>query len=535
MKKLLLSLLGTLILGTLSMFAENVTVSSFKTVSGNLDDNISYTTGKGGGTSNPKVNNGEIRLYQTGSGQKSGGYITITAKEGYRINSIVIGSSMATTVKYQVDNDAEVTDKSIGANDKLSVTTLSATSLTFTCMGTTSSARFYVNYISVDYTADGPITVATPIISNVYGKVTLNCDTKGATIKYNVGDAAVDAAACTETYSEPFSVTNGQYVSAYAIKDGATASEVTSKQISWEVLPCGDVVFTPESGSEITAGSTITATAENAVKYAYAFGDAEATEVEGSMLTIDAPAEAGSYTLNVTPYNVDGEAGTTATATYTVVVPTSASVDLMFECDQSTGNQISGTNMTKTDYMIASKSQSLVASLSGASNLFGGVNKSVRFGSYSNESYKQGALTITLKEAYKITSIDVTITTFKSTNNKAPKNPTWNLNINGHQMVETLTSDVKTATTYNIPFETVALADESAANTLTIKSTNAPVDVYSLKINYEPTSTGVNDIIADDANAPVEYYNLQGVRVANPESGLYIRVQGKKASKVLVK
>lgn len=38
--------------------------------------------------------------------------------------------------------------------------------------------------------------------------------------------------------------------------------------------------------------------------------------------------------------------------------------------------------------------------------------------------------------------------------------------------------------------------------------------------------------VVDDANLPVEYYNLQGVRVAQPESGLYIRVQGKKAVKI---
>jgi hypothetical protein len=41
--------------------------------------------------------------------------------------------------------------------------------------------------------------------------------------------------------------------------------------------------------------------------------------------------------------------------------------------------------------------------------------------------------------------------------------------------------------------------------------------------------------IAVDANAPVEYFNLQGVRVANPENGLFIRRQGNKATKVLVK
>ncbi len=41
--------------------------------------------------------------------------------------------------------------------------------------------------------------------------------------------------------------------------------------------------------------------------------------------------------------------------------------------------------------------------------------------------------------------------------------------------------------------------------------------------------------IAIDENAPVEYYNLQGVRVANPENGLYIVRQGSKATKVFLK
>lgn len=47
---------------------------------------------------------------------------------------------------------------------------------------------------------------------------------------------------------------------------------------------------------------------------------------------------------------------------------------------------------------------------------------------------------------------------------------------------------------------------------------------------------GVDNIAADDADtdAPIEYYNLQGVRVANPEAGLYIRRQGSRATKVLL-
>lgn len=48
-------------------------------------------------------------------------------------------------------------------------------------------------------------------------------------------------------------------------------------------------------------------------------------------------------------------------------------------------------------------------------------------------------------------------------------------------------------------------------------------------------TSGVNDVIAADADEAPVYYNLQGVRVANPANGLYIKVVGEKASKVLVK
>lgn len=47
--------------------------------------------------------------------------------------------------------------------------------------------------------------------------------------------------------------------------------------------------------------------------------------------------------------------------------------------------------------------------------------------------------------------------------------------------------------------------------------------------------TGVDSIVADKENAPVEYYNLQGVRVTKPASGVYIRRQGDKVAKVYVK
>jgi hypothetical protein len=55
---------------------------------------------------------------------------------------------------------------------------------------------------------------------------------------------------------------------------------------------------------------------------------------------------------------------------------------------------------------------------------------------------------------------------------------------------------------------------------------------------YTPSTTGIEAVSADvDANAPVEYFNIQGVKVAadNLTPGLYITRQGSKATKVLVK
>ncbi len=44
-------------------------------------------------------------------------------------------------------------------------------------------------------------------------------------------------------------------------------------------------------------------------------------------------------------------------------------------------------------------------------------------------------------------------------------------------------------------------------------------------------NAGVADVVVD-ANLPVVYYNLQGMRVNNPENGVYIRVQGNNSTKV---
>ena len=59
-------------------------------------------------------------------------------------------------------------------------------------------------------------------------------------------------------------------------------------------------------------------------------------------------------------------------------------------------------------------------------------------------------------------------------------------------------------------------------------------DGETATLKVTAATDGIADITADE-NAPVEYFNLQGVRVAEPTTGLYIRRQGGKAAKVYVK
>ena len=48
-------------------------------------------------------------------------------------------------------------------------------------------------------------------------------------------------------------------------------------------------------------------------------------------------------------------------------------------------------------------------------------------------------------------------------------------------------------------------------------------------------SAGVEGVVVDESNAPEEYYNLQGLKVAKPSNGIFIKVQGGKVSKEYVK
>ena len=49
-------------------------------------------------------------------------------------------------------------------------------------------------------------------------------------------------------------------------------------------------------------------------------------------------------------------------------------------------------------------------------------------------------------------------------------------------------------------------------------------------------AAGINDIVVpeyEDSQVPIIYYNLQGIKVKNPDTGIYIKVQGSKKEKIV--
>lgn len=57
----------------------------------------------------------------------------------------------------------------------------------------------------------------------------------------------------------------------------------------------------------------------------------------------------------------------------------------------------------------------------------------------------------------------------------------------------------------------------------------------TVPVNVTVDESAVTEIEDENANEPVEYYNLQGVKVSGNEPGIYIRRQGNKTEKVIVK
>lgn len=97
-----------------------------------------------------------------------------------------------------------------------------------------------------------------------------------------------------------------------------------------------------------------------------------------------------------------------------------------------------------------------------------------------------------------------------------------NTNDNGDKFTITDSSITVTLTQENV--------DKLKATGLVIQATGFVLDQLLL---VPDNPTGATNLVIENNDCAVEYYNLQGVRVSNPENGIFIRRQGNKTIKVI--
>ncbi len=257
MKKILtviLVFLGLLTVGAsigANAASTTVSMSSFSAISSNIDGdtNVSYLAEKGGGTSAPAINNNEIRLYQNAAGT-GGGTITITVASGYKLVGAKVGSSMATSVAYTLDDSTtKSSTESLTAGSRYEVTSISATSITFYCMGSNKNSRLYVNYLEATYETDDP--------SANYYEISFDSqngsEVKVVTVKENEliqqqADPVKEGFIFTGWYD---SAEGGNLVSF----DGLTATANVTYYAHWETDPYNYATINSENLKTVTTGS----------------------------------------------------------------------------------------------------------------------------------------------------------------------------------------------------------------------------------------------------------------------------------------
>ncbi|MGN0237809.1 MAG: leucine-rich repeat domain-containing protein [Lepagella sp.] len=85
--------------------------------------------------------------------------------------------------------------------------------------------------------------------------------------------------------------------------------------------------------------------------------------------------------------------------------------------------------------------------------------------------------------------------------------------------------------------ETLNVFSQETYNNATLIVPDGTYEAYAQSYAWEcfdniKGDSAVDGIAADEDNLPVEYYNMQGVKVENPQNGIFIRRQGSKTEKI---
>jgi hypothetical protein len=389
---------------------------------------------------------------------------------------------------------------------------------------------------SFTYTVE---TVATPTITPNGGElkygnntVTIACATDGATIYYTTNGATPTTS--STKYTGAFTLTSNATVKAIAVKTGWNNSSVASASFTYTVETVATPVIAP-NGGEIEAGTTISIScATSGATIYYSTNGAEPTTVYSAPFALNEAATVKAVAKK-TGWNNSATAQASFTIKQEVVEPEEPEIEEPEEPEfvgkTWTVNLKSGEVDDNNGY-IATFSASVAVTLPEDVTAYV-VTRTLLSYIYTSEVSGKTIPANTGVILFSENGGNITITEAAADATVAK--------ISTNKLIATGDNSVKTSSNKyfvlqeksgSMTFVKVSKNTTVAANTAYLEGSSWYSSMKLSVDNENPEVSGVEGVEAE--NAEVEYYNLQGVKVENPEKGIFIKKQGNKTTKVIL-
>ena len=389
---------------------------------------------------------------------------------------------------------------------------------------------------SFTYTVE---TVATPTITPNGGElkygnntVTIACATADATIYYTTNGATPTTS--STKYTGAFTLTSNATVKAIAVKTGWNNSSVASASFTYTVETVATPVIAP-NGGEIEAGTTISIScATSGATIYYSTNGAEPTTVYSAPFALNEVA-----TVKAVAKKEGWNNSATAQASFTikqeVIEPEEPEIEEPEEPEfvgkTWTVNLKSGKVDDNNGY-IATFSAGVAVTLPEDVTAYV-VTRTLLSYIYTSEVSGKTIPANTGVILFSENGGNITITEAAADATEAK--------ISTNKLIATGDNSVKTSSNKcfvlqeksgSMTFVKVSKNTTVAANTAYLEGSSWYSSMKLSVDNENPEVSGVEGVEAE--NTEVVYYNLQGVKVENPEKGIFIKKQGNKTTKVIL-
>lgn len=545
MKKFLLSL-ATLALAASTAMADQITVtwknegfSNTEDVSTVTKTPVTFTFDKGTNSNGPKYYaSGEaIRFYGSNT-------LTISVSQGYELTSVVLTTP---TGKNAVNDESTVTNGTIAIDGETTTLTANAnvSSMTMTEGGSSGHAR--IQSIVVNYTAvsgDKELaglhfseTSCTAVLGQAFTAPELTKATNAAVTfsSSNTDVATVDATSGTVTLV------------------GAGTTTIKAEAPENDTYTAGSAQYTLTVVKGYNTLAEYLAACGNKNDEGYINFPLTVTYViGGNTYVIDEAGTAGlifKYDLGYEVGNIIPAGWTAQTDNFNGLIELKPVSTMPASTENSgvTYSEVSSIDESMVNEVVVLKNVTFAAETPDTKTNFSGTTPDGTEYTFRNNftiaSTAAGIYDVKVAVAIYNTALQLYPLEYQQAVSDVPVISGTDLN-DENQFASTSTVTITAAEGATIYYRTNTEADFQVYNApFTI---NATTSIYAYAVEegkqqsrevsvtyYYNPSLGIDGIEVE--NGAAEYYNMQGVRVANPENGMYIRVQNGKAQKVIIK